>query len=51
MIVKKDGKAKRGSQKWLQILVNEKPELIDVEICKKLKIEKLVNSREYVRNW
>ena len=33
----KHGKADKGSQKWLQILVNDCPELLEREICGKLK--------------
>ncbi len=33
----KHGKADKGSQKWLQILVNDCPKLLDREICGKLK--------------
>lgn len=39
MARKAGGKAAKGSQKWLQILVNEKPEIINIEIYRKLKIK------------
>src|SRR3972149_1570207 len=31
--------AKRGSQKWLQVLVNDKPEILDREIAQLLQLE------------
>jgi len=40
MVKKAKGKAIKGSQKWLQILVNEKPQLINAELYRKLNIEK-----------
>lgn len=35
-------KAKKGSQKWLQLLINDKPEIINQGIYKKLGIDKSV---------